>query len=55
MELVVDRLARLDPATVELLQKAAVTGTEFEFSLLRTARGRPDDDDDGCSTASPRR
>ncbi len=44
MELVVDRLARIDPATVELLQKAAVTGTEFEFTLLRTVAGEPDDD-----------
>ena len=35
MELVVNRLSSLDPATVELLQKAAVAGPEFEFSLLR--------------------
>ncbi|MGH8978358.1 MAG: ATP-binding protein, partial [Acidimicrobiia bacterium] len=35
MELVVKRLSGLDPVTVELLQKAAVAGPEFEFSLLR--------------------
>jgi DNA-binding SARP family transcriptional activator/class 3 adenylate cyclase len=43
MELVVSRLATLEPATVELLQKAAVTGIEFEFSLLRLVAGDPDD------------
>jgi tetratricopeptide (TPR) repeat protein len=35
MELVRGRLATLDARTVDVLQKAAVSGTEFEFSLLR--------------------
>jgi tetratricopeptide (TPR) repeat protein len=35
MELVVQRLSGMDPLTVEVLQKAAVAGREFEFSLLR--------------------
>ena len=55
MELVVDRLAGLAPETVELLQKAAVTGTEFEFSLLRFVADTDDDRLldrlDGCGSA----
>ena len=43
MELVVNRLSGLDPVTVELLQKAAVAGPEFEFSLLRLLAADGDD------------
>ena len=46
MELVVNRLSSLDPATVELLQKAAVAGPEFEFSLLRLLAADGDDGDE---------
>ena len=44
MELVVNRVSRLEPATAELLRKAAVTGPEFEFSLLRIVADDTDDD-----------
>jgi DNA-binding SARP family transcriptional activator len=44
MELVVNRVSRLDPATADLLRKAAVTGPEFEFSLLRIVADDTDDD-----------
>jgi DNA-binding SARP family transcriptional activator len=42
MELVVNRLSSLDPLTVDLLQKAAVAGPEFEFSLLRVLASEGD-------------
>ena len=42
MELVVNRLSSLDPLTVDLLQKAAVAGSEFEFSLLRVLASEGD-------------
>ena len=43
MELVTNRLSGLEPTTVELLQKSAVAGPEFEFSLLRIVAGDSDD------------
>jgi class 3 adenylate cyclase len=43
MSLVANRLARLQPATVTMLQTAAVIGTEFEFSLLRVVTGDESD------------
>jgi DNA-binding CsgD family transcriptional regulator/tetratricopeptide (TPR) repeat protein len=36
-ELVSQRLARLDPVTTDVLELAAVTGPEFELSMLRDA------------------
>jgi DNA-binding CsgD family transcriptional regulator len=43
-EVVSQRLARLDPATGELLELAAVAGPEFELAPLREAAGLPEPD-----------
>ncbi len=43
-EVASERLARLDPATTELLELAAVAGPEFELALIREAAGLSEPD-----------
>jgi DNA-binding CsgD family transcriptional regulator/tetratricopeptide (TPR) repeat protein len=43
-EVVSQRLSRLDPATTELLELAAVGGPEFELAPIREAAGLPEAD-----------
>ncbi|HWH21093.1 MAG TPA: AAA family ATPase [Solirubrobacterales bacterium] len=43
-EVVSQRLSRLDPATTELLELAAVGGPEFELAPIREAAGLPESD-----------